>query len=115
MCVVCFEFSERRAADNVSDPHGDIAQLVERFHGMEEVPSSILGISTTPSSGLADNYTRVGLALGGVIAGEGCFMVTTKQPPFKDGDPRLRFVWREQLLDYWEHHARRPRSDRLAP
>jgi hypothetical protein len=32
-------------------------------------------------------------ALAGFVAGEGSFIVTTKQPPFKDGTPRLRFVF----------------------
>jgi hypothetical protein len=41
-----FGFAHPEPADNVTHPHGDIAQLVERFHGMEEVESSILSIST---------------------------------------------------------------------
>src|SRR3954453_9594092 len=47
MCKVCIEFTARETTANVSGPCGDIAQLVERFHGMEEVPGSIPGISTS--------------------------------------------------------------------
>jgi hypothetical protein len=107
MCIVCIEFAERNAADIVSDPYGDIAQLVERFHGMEEVGGSIPPISTDKlgnapqcrrvvevlSSAFARSYEAASFTLGGLIAAEGCFMVTTKQPPFKNGDPRLRFVF----------------------
>ena len=31
--------------------------------------------------------------LAGFVAGEGSFVVTTKQPPFRDGAPRLRFLF----------------------
>jgi hypothetical protein len=31
--------------------------------------------------------------LGGLVAGEGSFIATPKQPPFRDGSPRLRFVF----------------------
>jgi hypothetical protein len=31
--------------------------------------------------------------LGGFVAGEGSFIATPKQPPFKDGSPRLRFIF----------------------
>jgi hypothetical protein len=27
------------------------------------------------------------------VAGEGCFSITTKQPPYANGDPRLRFTF----------------------
>lgn len=33
-----------------------------------------------------------GFVLGGLVAGEGSFIVTRKLPPFADGAPRLRFV-----------------------
>ena len=71
--------------------HGAIAQLVERFHGMEEVRSSILLSSTLP--GLAETLRLTGFALGGLVAGEGSFSVTRRLPPFVDGTPRLRFVF----------------------
>jgi hypothetical protein len=35
--------------------------------------------------------------LAGFVAGEGCFSVTRKLPPFADGDPRLRFVFTVQV------------------
>lgn len=31
--------------------------------------------------------------LAGFVAGEGSFIITPRQPPFKDGTPRLRFVF----------------------
>ncbi len=93
MCLLCTEFAPRREAANVSDPYGAIAQLVERFHGMEEVAGSIPASSTTLFGGLCDTLDMVGFTLGGLVAGEGSFIITTKQPPFKDGSPRLRFVF----------------------
>src|SRR4051794_37930649 len=50
-CSASGDFAERFAASRVNDPYGAIAQLVERFHGMEEVRSSILLSSTTGSPG----------------------------------------------------------------
>src|SRR6478735_5514587 len=50
MCSVRGDFAERFAAGRVNDSYGAIAQLVERFHGMEEVRSSILLSSTTGST-----------------------------------------------------------------
>ena len=35
--------------------------------------------------------------LAGFVAGEGCFSVTRRLPPFADGDPRLRFVFTVQV------------------
>ena len=32
-----------------------------------------------------------GFTLAGFVAGEGCFCITRKLPPFADGSPRLRF------------------------
>ena len=59
--------------------------MVERFHGMEEVRSSILLSST-----LTSTLRAVGFALAGLIAGEGCFTVGALAPRV-DGSPRLRF------------------------
>src|SRR5262249_46125738 len=42
-------FVPPRVGARVIAPHGDIAQLVERFHGMEEVGGSIPPISTLKS------------------------------------------------------------------
>jgi hypothetical protein len=93
MCTVCMEFAERDEAARVRDPYGAVAQLAERFHGMEEVARSIRVSSTTPWEAAAATMACVGAALAGFVAGEGCFMVTRKQPPFRNGDPRLRFVF----------------------
>ncbi len=106
MCKVCIDFERRADAAKVSEPYGDIAQLVERFHGMEEVPGSIPGISTGKVGRvggarvldqffqpLFDSFDCVGHTLGGLVAGEGSFRFTTKQPPRSDGSLRLRFVF----------------------
>ena len=90
MCSVCGDFAERLEAGNVNDPYGAIAQLVERFHGMEEVRSSILLSSTTKDEQLGPVSDW---SLAGFVAGEGSFQVTRKLPPHADGDPRLRFVF----------------------
>ena len=47
MCRVCAVFVSRVRTGTVRGPHGAIAQLVERFHGMEEVRGSI-PLSSTP-------------------------------------------------------------------
>ena len=73
-------------------PSGAIAQLVERFHGMEEVGGSIPPSSTL--SGLAQTIRCVGYTLGGFVAGEGCFSVTRRVPGYADGSPRPRFVFK---------------------
>ncbi len=44
-------------------------------------------------SSLLEAWWRTGFTLGAFVAGEGCFSRTPKQPPFKDGSPRLRFVF----------------------
>jgi hypothetical protein len=44
-------------------------------------------------SSLSATWRRVGFTLGGFVAGEGSFIATPKQPAFKDGSPRLRFVF----------------------
>src|SRR5436190_23140378 len=84
MCSTCDRFAARQAAASVSGPSGAVARLVERLHGMQEVASSILVSST---------LRAIGFTLGGVIAGEGSFIVTTALPPFVDGTERLRFVF----------------------
>lgn len=37
--------------------------------------------------------STTGFFLGGLVAGEGSFIVTRKLPPFANGEPRLRFVF----------------------
>lgn len=90
MCRVCSDFASRWTAGNVIDSYGAIAQLVERFHGMEEAGGSIPPSSTTQESceGPVTDWS-----LGGFVAGEGSFGVTRKLPPFTDGSPRSRFVF----------------------
>lgn len=94
MCRVCSDFASRWTAGNVIDSYGAIAQLVERFHGMEEVESSILSSSTTKSDG---ERPASSWSLAGFVAGEGYFSVTRKKPPHRNGDPRLRFVFGVQV------------------
>ncbi len=72
------------AAGNLGDSLGPVAQLVERLHGMEEVAGS------TP---VGSTFRRRGFVLGGLVSGEGSYYVTRKQPPFKDGTERKRFVF----------------------
>jgi hypothetical protein len=91
MCSTCERFEQRVRSGSVNASHGAIAQVVERFHGMEEVESSSLSSSTL--RGLADALSGVGFLLAGVVAGEGSFAVTRRLPPFADGTPRLRFVF----------------------
>ena len=73
MCLVCERVEGELAAANVTRPSGAIAQLVERFHGMEEAGGSIPPSST--SSGLSATAAAAGYSLAGLVAGEGCFTV----------------------------------------
>lgn len=87
MCTVCDNFDRRTAAGIVGASTGPVAQLVERRHGMAEVRGST-PLGSTASSGFSP------WALGGVVAGEGCFTVTRATPrPRVDGSTRLRFVF----------------------
>ena len=94
MCHVCNDFAERTLAGTLPAPHGAIAQLVERFHGMEEVGSSILP-SSTPLllQALAEAHASAGFVFGGLVAGEGSFVVTRKSTPYRDGVVRPRLVF----------------------
>ena len=95
MCSVCATFEERRiAAGTIAASYGAVAQLVERFHGMEEVAVS----STVSSTDLLALFHRcwrsIGSTLCGLVAGEGSFIVTQATPPrFADGAARKRFVF----------------------
>ena len=84
MCLVCDDFAGRWTAGSVNDSYGAIAQLVERFHGMEEVRSSILLSSTTQDRGKGP---ASGWSLAGLVAGEGSFAVFWRLPSHADGDP----------------------------
>jgi hypothetical protein len=90
MCSVCDDFAERFKAGSVNAPQGAMAQLVERLHGMEKVAGSIPASSTPKPEHKASISSWV---LAGFVAGEGTFVITTKQPGFDDGDPRLRFIF----------------------
>ena len=84
MCQRCTRIDEKlEAAGILASPPGPVAQLVEHLNGIEGVARSSRVRSTSQD---------LAFALGGFIAGEGSFVVTTKQPPFKDGTPRLHFV-----------------------
>lgn len=121
MCSVCSTFEERVAAGTFEGP-GAVAQLVERVHGMDEVARSIRVSSTQFLPAVLGAYRATSFILGGLIAGEGSFIVTTKQPPFADGTPRLRFVFQvsiasrdeallkalRQCLGYGSIHTRPP-------
>src|SRR4051812_1871739 len=90
MCVVCERVDGELATANLAASHGAIAQLVERFHGMEEVRDSISRSSTE----LVGN----GAALAGLVAGEGCFTVGILSPRV-DGTPRRRFRFVVTMAD----------------
>ena len=94
MCRVCDDFDRRAAAGKVTAPDGAIAQLVERFHGMEEAGGSIPPSSTNPQfATLAEAHARAGRFFGGLVAGEGSFSVVRLPASRVDGSERLRFVF----------------------
>jgi hypothetical protein len=95
MCTVCTRFEERWDADNVAGSHGAIAQLVERFHGMEEARGSIPRSSTLSEVTSPPSVARsAAWMLGGLVAAEGCFCITRQTPRFvADGAERKRFVF----------------------
>lgn len=72
-------------AGNVIGPNGPVAQLVEHLHGMEGVRDSSSLRST--SSGVSP------WALGGFVAGEGCFSIVASAKRYSDGSPRRRFLF----------------------
>lgn len=70
------------------------------------------GDSSSPSSthflpALLETWHAIGFTLGGIVAGEGCFTIAPKQPPFANGASRLRFVFQVKM-------ARRDRQLLLA-
>ena len=95
MCSTCADFEARVESGKVSAPYGAIAQLVERFHGMEEVAGSIPASSTTPRTSVAE----LAAFFGGLVAGEGCFTSTEIRPPYRDGSRRRRFVFSVEMGD----------------
>ncbi len=124
MCSVCERFEER---GSFNDP-GAVAQLVERLRGTQEVARSSRVSSTQFLPALLRTWRLVGFTLGGLVAGEGSFIVTTRGT-FVDGTPRLRFVFqvslaardRQQLdalrrfLGYGSIYEQPPRRDGYQP
>ena len=95
MCVVCERLAARLGTGgNMPSPQdGAIAQLVERFHGMEEVAGSIPA-SSTFSPDVPQAYM-----LGGFVAGEGCFTTGVRGSRFADGTPVRKFVFTVEVAD----------------
>src|SRR5690606_5338709 len=87
VCSVCERFEQRITSGSLSLPPGAIAQVVERFHGMEEVRGS------NPLSSTSADARRLGFALGGLVAAEGSFYISRLRPDRADGTPRQRFVF----------------------
>src|SRR5579864_3163432 len=96
MCSVCESFLARQRTATVSAPDGALAQVVERFHGMEEVKGSSPLCST-----LSDMDPAEGFMLAGLVAGEGTFYRVTRPETFtKDGSPRHRFVFGVAMAEW---------------
>lgn len=93
MCSVC----ERFEAAGTLDSSGAVAQLVERLYGIQEVVDSSSISSTQFLPALLRTWDLVGFTLGGLVAGEGTFVVTTAGEPFADGTPKLRFVFEVKM------------------
>jgi hypothetical protein len=98
MCSVCDAFEARMAAGNLA-VLGAVAQLVERRHGMAEARDSISLSSTQFLPALLETWDAIGFTLGGLVAAEGSFIITTKQRPFADGTPRKHFVFQVAMAD----------------
>ncbi len=92
MCAVCERFGREVAAGRVGGSQGAIAQLAEHLDGIEGVPGSNPGSSTTTNP-LAAVVSSVGYTLGGFVAGEGCFCTSLQRRFYADGSPRFRFVF----------------------
>lgn len=85
MCVVC----EGQTSD-ILRTDGAVAQLVERHAGSVEVRGS----TPLSSTDFFPNLTLIGYTLGGLVAGEGSFLIGRRKEPFAaTGEPRLRFVF----------------------
>jgi hypothetical protein len=94
MCSVCQTAAARDTADNLEIPHGAVAQLAERLHGMQEVEGSNPFSSTDTRDPLHRVWRSIGFTLGGFVAGEGWFSTKRRQDRFvRDGSERLRFVF----------------------
>jgi hypothetical protein len=101
MCAACRGFEERIRSGTVTSPHGAIAQLVERIHGMDEAAGSIPASSTAAGLlTLHESLERAGFALGGFVAGEGCFTAVERPQRAANGRPRLRFRFSVAVVEH---------------
>jgi hypothetical protein len=93
MCSVCASFEARMAAGTLVRP-GGVAQSgrapVWHTGGSE---GSNPFASTQFLSGLLEAWRLIGFTLAGVVAGEGCFTTVRQRRPYRDGTPRLKFVF----------------------
>jgi hypothetical protein len=88
MCSVCQAFESRMAADTLVDP-GGVAQS-------GRAPAWHAGGSegSNPFASTLSAFVRaVGFTLGGLVAGEGSFTTVRQRRPYRDGSPRLKFVF----------------------
>ena len=87
MCIVCERVESELSTANVTRPSGAIAQLVERFHGMEEVRGSI---PLAPLSSVRAASHRSGFVARRADRRRGVLHGRPARTRV-DGSPRLRF------------------------
>lgn len=98
MCTVCAEVdSIRDRVASLSLPHGAVAQSgrAPAWHAggsWVQIPSAPLSVATSTT------YRAVGLALGGLVAGEGSY-TTKAEGRYQDGSPRKRFVFQLTMAE----------------
>src|SRR5262249_44271493 len=92
VCSICTTFEQRMAAGNFDRSIGPVAQLVEHLHGMEGARGSSPLRSTLGSVKLPSNIVSP-WALGGFVAGEGCFVNSPLHDTYRDGTPKRRFLF----------------------
>jgi hypothetical protein len=92
VCATCQRWEADRAADTVS-PSGPVAQSgsAPPWHGGGR------RFESGQVHPLVESFNAVGFVLGGLVAGEGSFIVTPLHRPFEDGTPRVRFVFQMSL------------------
>jgi LAGLIDADG endonuclease len=90
MCSTCEAFENRFAAGTLDDFNGPVTQSgrVSPWHGERR------GFKSRQVHSPWSSFT-----LGGFVSGEGCFFVTRKKPPFKDGTERKRFVFQVAVAE----------------
>src|ERR1041385_7574882 len=89
MCSTCERFEERNRAGNVGPPWGRssvgraLAWHARGFVGSSPIASTFFQM-----------HESIGATLGGIVAGEGCFCVSSRGDNFvRDGSARLRFIF----------------------